>query len=446
MSEAEVDSEQPAVGHALDGLAHPRHRLRKLTSSGWIPTPAGSSFASAIPRSMSSVSCFEPSFIFDSCDYDAIPEDVEADLIGETPTASEGEEEPSSRDSDGTSPAEAAARSSENWAKVKAITRWQRQLSATRKRRAKLATSFALLYFLCGVGSHIPMELLVTEDKSAAFLCAILIHLFIVVRRLPSIPAMIGDHRIPMKWHFMFSACAFGYAYLKALGITMLPMTAVVVVSNLQLATGMIVGALWLDKRYTSVQIGSVLLTTSGIIACALLSSHGSSQATESSDMALGLALMFTAVLCGTLQTFLVNRCFSIYGPHVDEQLLMQHLIGLPLLLASPRGAESIRRVLLSQSSGRAALVTIAYLTGNMMLAQLCRRYMLRLSSTTQHVTCELMATIQRFACLLLSAYVFHAPPYPPRTMALGAAALLVGSLGYVWAPQYAGAGKTKEE
>ncbi|KAF4729697.1 hypothetical protein FOZ63_014861 [Perkinsus olseni] len=162
--------------------------------------------------------------------------------------------------------------------------------------------------------------------------------------------------------------------------------------------------------------------------------------------MALGLALMFTAVLCGTLQTFLVNRCFSIYGPHVDEQLLMQHLIGLPLLLASPRGAESIRRVLLSQSSGRAALVTIAYLSGNMVLAQLCRRYMLRLSSTTQHVTCELMATIQRFACLLLSAYVFHAPPYPPRTMALGAAALLVGSLGYVWAPQYAGAGKTKEE
>ncbi|KAF4679287.1 hypothetical protein FOZ63_009049, partial [Perkinsus olseni] len=183
MGEAEVDSEQPTVGHALDGLAHPRHRLRKLTSSGWyralydclwdlfvmlrIPTPAGSSFASAIPRSMSSVSCFEPSFIFDSCDYDAIPEDVEADLIGETPTASEGEEEPSSRgehcdlaffswkpktfivvqshsgiakrmpvsvssshvegqlrrihlfgiDSDGTSPAEAAARSSENWAK-----------------------------------------------------------------------------------------------------------------------------------------------------------------------------------------------------------------------------------------------------------------------------------------------------------------------------------------
>ncbi|KAF4722461.1 hypothetical protein FOZ63_017481, partial [Perkinsus olseni] len=188
---------------------------------------------------------------------------------------------------------------------------------------------------------------------------------------------MIGDHRIPMKWHFMFSACAFGYAYFKALGITMLPMTAVVVVSNLQLATGMIVGALWLDKRYTSVQIGSVLLTTSGIIACALLSSHRSSQAIESSDMALGLALMFTAVLCGTLQTFLVNRCFSIYGPHVDEQLLMQHLIGLPLLLASPRGAESIRRVLLSQSSGRAALVTIAYLSGNMVLAQLCRRYML---------------------------------------------------------------------
>ncbi|KAF4727391.1 hypothetical protein FOZ62_006462 [Perkinsus olseni] len=395
---------------------------------------------------MSSVSCFEPSFIFDSCDYDAIPEDVEADLIGETPTASEGEEEPSSRESDGTSPAEAAARSSENWAKVKAITRWQRQLSATRKRRAKMATSFALLYFLCGVGSHIPMELLVTEDKSAAFLCAILIHLFIVVRRLPSIPAMIGDHRIPMKWHFMFSACAFGYAYLKALGITMLPMTAVVVVSNLQLATGMILGALWLDKRYTSVQIGSVLLTTSGIIACALLSSHGFSQATESSDMALGLALMFAAVLSGTLQTFLVNRCFSIYGPHVDEQLLMQHLIGLPLLLASPRGAESIRRVLLSQSSGRAALVTIAYLSGNMVLAQLCRRYMLRLSSTTQHVTCELMATIQRFACLLLSAYVFHAPPYPPRTMALGAAALLVGSLGYVSAPQYAEAGKSKEE
>ncbi|KAF4668791.1 hypothetical protein FOL46_001808 [Perkinsus olseni] len=446
MSEAEVDSQQPTVGHALDGLAHPRHRLRRLTSSGWIPTPAGSSFASAIPRSMSSVSCFEPSFIFDSCDYDAIPEDVEADLIGETPTVSEGEEEPSSRDSDGTSPAEAAARSSENWAKVKAITRWQRQLSATRKRRAKMATSFALLYFLCGVGSHIPMELLVTEDKSAAFLCAILIHLFIVVRRLPSIPATIGDHRIPMKWHFMFSVCAFGYAYLKALGITMLPMTAVVVVSNLQLATGMIVGALWLDKRYTSVQIGSVLLTTSGIIVCALLSSHGSSQATEGSDMALGLALMFTAVLCGTLQTFLVNRCFSIYGPHVDEQLLMQHLIGLPLLLVSPRGAESIRRVLLSQSSGRAALVTIAYLTGNMVLAQLCRRYMLRLSSTTQHVTCELMATIQRFACLLLSAYVFHAPPYPPRTMALGAAALLVGSLCYVSAPQYAEAGKSKEE
>lgn len=83
--------------------------------------------------------------------------------------------------------------------------------------------------------------------------------------------------------------------------------------------------------------------------------------------------------------------------------------------------------------------------SGNMILAQLCRRYLLRLSSTAQHVTCELMATIQRFACLLLSAYVFHAPPYPPKTMALGALALLSGSLAYMWAPQYDEVKKEKE-
>ncbi|EER18270.1 hypothetical protein Pmar_PMAR005175 [Perkinsus marinus ATCC 50983] len=93
MDAAKTDYQLPAVGHALDGLAHPEHRLRRLSSSGWIPTPAGTPFASAVPRSMSSVTCFEPSFIFDSCDFDAIPEDVEADLIGETPTASEGEDD-----------------------------------------------------------------------------------------------------------------------------------------------------------------------------------------------------------------------------------------------------------------------------------------------------------------------------------------------------------------
>lgn len=80
--------------------------------------------------------------------------------------------------------------------------------------------------------------------------------------------------------------------------------------------------------------------------------------------MALGLVLMFTAVLCGTLQTFLVNRCFTIYGPQVEEQLLLQHLIGLPLLLVSPRGAESVRRVLLAHSSARAGLTTVVYLSG----------------------------------------------------------------------------------
>ncbi|KAF4677543.1 hypothetical protein FOL47_000931 [Perkinsus chesapeaki] len=97
MSKYETDTQLPAIGHAIDGLAHPRHRLRRLSSSGWIPTPPGAPFASSVPRSMSSVSCFEPSFIFDSCDYDAIPEDVEADLIGETPTSSDGGEEPSSQ-------------------------------------------------------------------------------------------------------------------------------------------------------------------------------------------------------------------------------------------------------------------------------------------------------------------------------------------------------------
>lgn len=76
----------------LDGAG-----LSKIVADPWlffrIPTPAGTPFASAVPRSMSSVTCFEPSFIFDSCDFDAIPEDVEADLIGETPTASEGEDD-----------------------------------------------------------------------------------------------------------------------------------------------------------------------------------------------------------------------------------------------------------------------------------------------------------------------------------------------------------------
>ncbi|KAF4677542.1 hypothetical protein FOL47_000930 [Perkinsus chesapeaki] len=343
-------------------------------------------------------------------------------------------------------PDEIAARTSQNWAKVKAVARWQRELTATRRRRVKMATTFASLYFLCGVGSHIPMELLVSEDKSAAFLCAILVHVFIVLKRATSIPSIIAHHKIPWKWHLVFSGCSFGYAYLKALGITMLPMTAVVVVSNLQLATGMIVGAILLDKRYSRMQICSVLLTTAGIISCAALSSSGSSSASDDSAMALGLFLMFIAVLCGTFQTFLVNRCFIIYGPQVEEQLLMQHLIGLPLLLASPKGAESVRRVLLSHSSRHAAVLTLACLTGNMVLAQLCRRYQLKLSSTTQHVTCELMATVQRFACLLLSAYAFHAPPYPPPTMALGALALLVGSLGYVWAPQPVESPKTKRD
>lgn len=101
----------------------------------------------------------------------------------------------------------------------------------------------------------------------------------------------------------------------------------------------MLVGFIW-GKRYTTMQVVSVVTLTAGIITAAMADAQAKGKMSTSSspisfdgELITGLCLLFVAQLLSAIMGLYVQLTYAKYGSHWSENLFYSHLLSVPLFL-----------------------------------------------------------------------------------------------------------------
>ena len=116
----------------------------------------------------------------------------------------------------------------------------------------------------------------------------------------------------------------------------------------------MLVGFVW-GKRYTSMQVFSVITLTVGIIIAAMADAQAKGKMSTASthisfdrELLTGLCLLFVAQLLSAIMGLYVQLTYAKYGSHWSENLFYSHLLSIPLFLPFGPGLWAQTQKLLS--------------------------------------------------------------------------------------------------
>ncbi|KAI0704370.1 UAA transporter family-domain-containing protein [Cytidiella melzeri] len=168
---------------------------------------------------------------------------------------------------------------------------------------------------------------------------------FIVWRRLNwlpipvSIPTLIMKPRqVPLsQWALQVFVLTTGSLLNNwAFGFSV-PLTVQIIFRSAGLAVSMLFGRLFLAKRYSSSQIGAVLLVTLGV-TLATTSRPSSTKDTTASNIdvsqyTIGVLMLTTSLLLTGVLGILQERTYTRYGPCWKEGVFYTHALSLPIFV-----------------------------------------------------------------------------------------------------------------
>lgn len=234
------------------------------------------------------------------------------------------------------------------------------------------------------------------------------------------------------------------------------PMPVHIIFRSGGLVVNMIMGWLIRRRRYSLVQIVSVVLVTGGVILATLStspppppSSSPSSKLqrqTESkaqvSQYGVGIGLLFLALVLSSLMGIWQEITFSKYGKdNWQESIFYSHLLSLPLL--GLRGKDLQREWAMARTSttvyypvlGVHLPSMLPLLALNVVTQLACINGVNRLTSRVSSVGVTLVLVVRKAVSLAISVLLVGGSRGADlRLLVLGAAAVFAGTVGYTWA------------
>lgn len=238
--------------------------------------------------------------------------------------------------------------------------------------------------------------------------------------------------------------------------------------------TTMLAGALQ-GKRYTWLQVGSVVILTLGVLVsafadaeskvCTLLSlplpllsalftpgsksqkallthkkpSQGKSLEASSTDLTSGLAILLAAQILSAYMGVYVQDTYATHGSHWQENLFYSHFLSLPLFL--PLSSTLRRQYANLASTPTLDIATlelprgIAYLLLNALTQLACITGVNLLSAQASAVTVTIVLNVRKLVSFVASTVIFgHSLS---GTMCLGAALVFGAGALYGWETSY---------
>ena len=254
---------------------------------------------------------------------------------------------------------------------------------------------------------------------------------------------------VPLRRWFVQVALYFATSLLNNTAFAYhIPMSVHIVFRSGGMVVNMILGWGVDNKRYSLLQVTSVLLVTVGVAVATLSSAGGASDAGagNSFEYGIGVLLLSAALVSSGVMGIFQERTFRRYGrDHWHESLFYSHLFSLPLFLLHPRSLmrqiEAANRtprtwVGFSQQQGGAWGVEVpSYYVGlslNVLTQLLCINGVNRLTAKVSSLSVSLVLVVRKAASLVISVILLNLQT-GNMGLWLGAAAVMIGTLGYTY-------------
>jgi UDP-xylose/UDP-N-acetylglucosamine transporter B4 len=273
--------------------------------------------------------------------------------------------------------------------------------------------------------------------------------LFITVQQLPSfviwdtsrswLPRL-KPRRVPIsQWLVLVTTFASGTLLNNLVFGFNVPLTIQFIFRSAGLAVSMILGHLFMGKRYTLQQITAVAVVSSGVVIATLSRPRANSSAqpsttpaADTSRYAIGVAMLLTSLVCTGAHGVLQERTYSTYGPHWREGVFYMHMLSLPLFAFMPGHVRQGFVGLSSRGTGRPYTI----LALNLLSQLVCVSGVNQLSSRVSAVSTQVVLTARKAISLCFSVWWFSSGWN--GQFACGAFMVFVGSFWYSILPALA--------
>ncbi|PPQ81271.1 hypothetical protein CVT25_015055 [Psilocybe cyanescens] len=182
-----------------------------------------------------------------------------------------------------------------------------------------------------------------------------------------------------------------------------------------RLPVSMVFGYFVLKKRYTTMQLISIVTVTAGVIVVTLSrSASGAHSHTEQltppddfSKYFTGISMLTISLFCGGLLGMLQEQTYAKYGPCWKEGMFYTHALSLPIFLFLARDIQQGITSLYDRSSKTSTIQSIAILAGNLLTQLICVSGVNRLSSQVSSVSTNIALTVRKALSLCFSVWWF---------------------------------------
>lgn len=193
------------------------------------------------------------------------------------------------------------------------------------------------------------------------------------------------------------------------------------------LMANMLLGILYLNKRYTLTKYMSVLMISLGIVTCTYMSAVAKEVAPKDSIeeeddkeeekfwLVVGICLLTFALFMSARMGIYQEVIYGKHGKHPKEALFYTHALPLPgFLLLAPDIMNHFNIALASSTINVLGLVDvpnmILCLLGNVITQYICISAVFVLTTECASLTVTLVVTLRKFLSLLFSIWYFQNP------------------------------------
>ncbi|KAJ7163255.1 UAA transporter [Mycena filopes] len=195
------------------------------------------------------------------------------------------------------------------------------------------------------------------------------------------------------------------------------PLTILIVFRSAGLAVSMIFGFLLGGKRYTVMQVVSVIVVSAGVILATLARPSSATATPKQSDPAqtaddlrkytIGVSMLITSLILTGLFGLLQERTYRTYGPCWKEGVFYTHFLSLPVFLFLVRDVQQGLHSLSDSTRDTSAMASWLILGLNLCSQLVCVSGVNKLSSQASSVSTNLVLTARKAISLCFSVWWF---------------------------------------
>ncbi|KAK0244425.1 UAA transporter [Armillaria nabsnona] len=188
------------------------------------------------------------------------------------------------------------------------------------------------------------------------------------------------------------------------------PLTVLMVFRSAGLPVSMLFGFFFLKRRYSLVQVVSVIMVSFGVTIATFSRPPSNAPSQSNSDVrkySIGIVMLVLSLLCTGFLGMLQEKTYQRYGPCWKEGVFYTHCLSLPVFLFLIQDVRQGLASLSEPTEASAAGMAWLILAGNLVTQLICVSGVNRLTSRVSSVSTNLVLTTRKAISLCFSVWWF---------------------------------------